>query len=193
MPTSELQLFQEHQRSNWVRLRTLVTLRWFAIGGQAVAIFVAVRVYDLQIASGLAALVILVSIIANFASGYIYPTNKRLSEREAFLWLVFDILQLSLLLYLTGGLNNPFAMLVMAPVTIAATVLRLNSTIILGLLAIIMMSIISEYHLPIVTAEGITLDLPVLFQFGFWIALMIGVVFLAIYARQVTTEMHTMG
>ncbi|MEL6682759.1 MAG: ActS/PrrB/RegB family redox-sensitive histidine kinase [Pseudomonadota bacterium] len=193
MPASEPQLFQEHQRSNWVRLRTLVTLRWFAIAGQAAAIMVAVRIYDLQIAAGLSALVILVSIIANLVSGLLYPTNKRLSEREAFLWLVFDILQLSLLLYLTGGLNNPFAMLVMAPVTIAATVLRLHSTIFLGMLAIIMMSIISTYHLPIVTAEGTILDLPVLFQFGFWIALMIGVVFLAIYARQVTTEMHTMG
>lgn len=193
MAASEFQLFQEQQRSNWVRLRTLVTLRWFAITGQAAAIFVAVRFYDLQIEAGLAALVILVSIIANFLSGFIYPTNKRLSEREAFLWLVFDILQLSLLLFLTGGLNNPFAMLVMAPVTIAATVLRLNSTVFLGLLAIAMMSIISRYHLPIATAEGVVLDLPVLFQFGFWVALLIGVVFLAIYARQVTTEMHTMG
>ncbi len=193
MAASEFQLFQEQQRSNWVRLRTLVILRWFAIAGQAVAIFVAVRIYELQIAVGPASVVILVSIVANFVSGYIYPTNKRLSEREAFSWLVFDILQLSLLLYLTGGLNNPFAMLVMAPVTIAATVLRLNNTIILGLLAITMMSIISRYHLPIATAEGVVLDLPVLFQFGFWVALLIGVVFLAIYARQVTTEMHTMG
>lgn len=193
MPTSEIQLFQEHQRSNWVRLRTLVTLRWFAIIGQSVAVFAAIRFYGLQIDVGFPALVISVSIVANFACNFIYPENKRLSEREGFIWLVFDIIQLSLLLYLTGGLNNPFAMLVMAPVTIAATVLHLSSTVFLGALAMASMSFISRYHIPLVTADGLVLSLPVLFQFGFWVALMIGVIFLAIYARQVTTEMHTMG
>jgi two-component system sensor histidine kinase RegB len=193
MPAFDFQLFQEQQRSNWVRLRTLVALRWLAIFGQAVAIFVAVRFYGLAIEVGLSVLVIGISVIANFTSSYIYPENKRLSEREASIWLAFDIIQLSLLLYLTGGLNNPFAMLVMAPVTIAATVLHLRSTIFLGLLAITLMSLVSRYHFPIVTAEGVELTLPVLFQFGFWVALLIGVVFLAIYARQVTTEMHAMG
>ncbi len=193
MPTSEIQLLQEQQRSNWVRLRTLVTLRWFAIIGQSIAVFMAVRFYELQIDVGFPTLVIGVSIIANFACRHFYPENKRLSEREASIWLVFDIVQLSLLLYLTGGLNNPFAMLVMAPVTIAATVLHLSSTIFLGSLAIALMSFISKYHIPIVTADGLILSLPVLLQFGFWVALMIGVVFLAIYTRQVTTEMHTMG
>lgn len=193
MPTSEIQLFQEHQRSNWVRLRTLVTLRWFAIIGQSIAVITAIRFYGLQIDAGFPALVISISIVANFACSFIYPENKRLSEREGFFWLVFDIVQLSLLLYLTGGLNNPFAMLVMAPVTIAATVLHLSSTVFLGTLAIAAMSFVSRYHVPLVTAEGVILSLPVLFQFGFWVALMIGVIFLAIYARQVTTEMHTMG
>lgn len=193
MPNAEIQLFQEQQRSNWVRLRTLVTLRWFAIIGQSIAVFMAIRFYEVQIDVSFPAFVIGVSIIANFSCRYIYPENKRLSEREASIWLTFDIIQLSLLLYLTGGLNNPFAMLVMAPVTIAATVLHLRSTIFLALLAITLMSLISQYHIPLVTSDGLILSLPVLFQFGFWVALMIGVVFLAIYARQVTTEMHTMG
>jgi two-component system sensor histidine kinase RegB len=192
MSVSEHQLFQEEERSNWVPLRTLVSLRWFAIAGQATAVLVAVRIYGLQIEVNLSVLAICISIIANFASRFVYPENKRLSERETTSWLVFDILQLSCLLYLTGGLNNPFAMLVMAPVTIAATVLRPSNTIFLGALAIAMMSVIARYHLPIATAEGVVLDLPVLFQFGFWVALLIGVVFLGIYARQVTTEMHIM-
>ena len=193
MPTSELQLFSERQRSNWVRLRTLVALRWFAVLGQIAAIVVAVRVYDLQIEVGLAALAITASVVANLVSSYVYPENKRLSEREAAVWLVFDILQLSLLLYLTGGLNNPFAMLVLAPVTIAATVLHLRSTVLLALTAISLISLISRYHFPIISADGVVLTLPVLFQFGFWVALLIGVVFLALYARQVTTEMHAMS
>lgn len=193
MAPSEFQLFNEQERSNWVRLRTLVALRWFAIAGQAAALLVAVRVYDIQIAVGMAAMVITLSVIANLISSFRYPENKRLSEVQATLWLVFDTLQLSLLLFLTGGLNNPFAMLILAPVTIAATVLHLRNTIFLGLTAICMVTVISRYNLPLISAEGDTLLLPVLFQFGFWVALVIGVIFLALYARQVTTEMHAMG
>ncbi|WP_341367770.1 sensor histidine kinase RegB [Yoonia sp. BS5-3] len=193
MQATEIQLFQEQKRSNWVRLRTLMTLRWFAIIGQAIAVFAAIKVYHLQINVGLPAVVIGGSVAANIFCFFAYPENRRLSEREGFVWLIFDIVQLSFLLFLTGGLNNPFAMLIMAPVTIAATVLHRSSTIVLGVLALLLLSLISRYHIPIVTADGAILSLPVLFQFGFWVALMISVVFLAIYARQVTTEMHTMG
>ncbi len=193
MPPTDFQLFKEQQRSNWVRLRTLVMLRWFAVFGQATAIFVAVRIYGIQIEVGFAALVITLSVIANLVSSYTYPENKRLSETQATLWLVFDIVQLALLLFLTGGLNNPFAMLMLAPVTIAATVLHIKNTVFLGLTAIFLVTLISYYNLPLVSAQGAILALPVLFQFGFWVALLISVVFLGLYARQVTTEMHAMG
>lgn len=193
MPYTDLQLSRGQQRSNWVRMRTLVALRWFAIIGQMAAVFVAVRIYGLQIEIGLVSLVIVVAVAANVASTYIYPENKRLSETEATLWLVFDLSQLGLLLFLTGGLNNPFAMLLLAPVTIAATVLHLSNTIFLGVTAISMTTLLSRFYLPITDAEGVVLMLPALFQFGFWAAILIGLVFLSLYARQVTTEMHAMG
>lgn len=193
MASSEFKIFQEQQRSNWVRLRTLVALRWFAIIGQAGAIIVATQYYGLQIQVGYTALVITAAVAANLISIYFFPENKRLSEMQATLWLVFDLVQLSLLLFLTGGLNNPFAMLLLAPVTIAATVLHLGNTIFLGLTAISLTTVINNFYLPIVDANGMILDLPAIFQFGFWVALLIGLVFLALYARQVTTEMHAMG
>lgn len=192
MAGSEFQLFQDQQRSNWVRLRTLVVLRWFAIVGQIVAILVATRVYNLNIEVGSATLIIGSSIIANLFSSSLYPENKRLSERETTMMLVFDVVQLSLLLFLTGGLNNPFALLILAPVTIAATVLRLTSMVIVGMTAILLITLISQFHVPLVLEGGTVLTLPPLFQFGSWVSLVIGVIFLAIYARQVTTEMHTM-
>jgi two-component system, sensor histidine kinase RegB len=193
MAVTELEMFQEQSRSNWVRLRTLVILRWFAIMGQITAVVIAVTVYRLQIEVGLAAMAIGASIVANLLSTFISPQSRRLSEREASLMLGFDILQLGLLLYLTGGLSNPYAMLMLAPVTIAATVLHLRSTIFLGLLAMTVLTVIARWHLPLLTETGDPLELPDLFLFGFWTALMIGVVFLGIYARQVTTEMHTMS
>ncbi len=189
----DVQLYEAQQRSNWVRLRTLVALRWFAVLGQATAIIVAVQFYNVDIDIFPAAFVIVISAMANFLSSALYPENKRLSEMEATLWLIFDIVQLNLLLYLTGGLNNPFAMLVLAPVTIAATVLPLRSTALLGLIAISLITVISRWHVPLMLTDGTVLALPLLFQFGFWLALLIGLVFLALYARQVTNEMHAMG
>lgn len=193
MPPTDFQLFKQQERSNWVRQRTLVTLRWFAIFGQATAITVAVQRYGIDVPVGQAALVVTIAVVANLVSFFFYPTNKRLSELEATLWLVFDILQLSALLYLTGGLNNPFAMLVLAPVTISATVLHIRSTVFLGLTAISLITVISRYNQPLISVEGVELVLPVLFQFGFWVALLISLVFVALYARQVTSEMNAMN
>jgi two-component system sensor histidine kinase RegB len=193
MPATDFQLFTSQKRSDWVRLRTLVALRWFAIIGQITAVFAATRIFGLQIEVGLAILVIMVAVIANILSIYIYPENKRLSETQATLWLVFDLIQLAILLYLTGGLNNPFAMLLLAPVTIAATVLHLSNTIFLGLTAMTLTTALSRFYLPIIDADGIILMLPALFQFGFWLSILISLVFLSLYARQVTTEMHAMG
>ena len=193
MPPTNFQLYERQERSNWVRLRTLVTLRWFAIVGQATAIIVAVRVYGIDVAVGSAALVIMASVIANVLSYYTSPTNRRLPEFEATLWLVFDIIQLSALLFLTGGLNNPFAMLVLAPVTISALFLHLRNTVFLGVVAMLLITFVSHYNLPLLGANGEILTLPVLFLFGFWVALLISLVFLAIYARQVATEMRAMN
>ncbi len=193
MAVSEFQVFQDQQRSNWVRLHTLVVLRWFAICGQIIAVFCAVLIYDLQFRVGLVSITIGASVLANLFSTFLFPKNKQLSEREAAATLGFDILQLGLLLYLTGGLNNPFALLMLAPVTIAATVLHLRSTVVTGVLAIVIITALSQFYLPLYTETGAVLMLPSLFLFGVWLALVIGVVFLAIYARQVTTEMHTMG
>lgn len=193
MAVSELEMFQDQQRSNWVRLRTLVILRWFAITGQIVAVVCAIFIFGLKFEVGLVSMTIGASVLGNLFSSFLYPKNKQLSEREAAAMLGFDILQLGVLLYLTGGLNNPFGLLMLAPVTIAATVLHLRSTVVTGLLAIIIITGLSQIYLPLYAPDGAPLMLPGLFLFGVWLALVIGVVFLGIYARQVTTEMHTMG
>lgn len=184
---------EDRERSNWVKLRTLLRVRWVAIVGQSIAMIVAVQIYGLQFETGYAVMAIGMAIIANVYFSSVYPETKRLSEGEAFFMLIIDIFQLAFLLYMTGGLTNPFAVLILAPVTIAATVLQLRSTLTLGMIAITLISLLSQYSVPILSPEGIPLVLPPLFQFGFWAALIIGLTFLAIYARQVTIEMHTMA
>ncbi len=193
MKLGELEIFGDHQRSNWVRLRTLVVLRWFAIVGQIIAIGVAAFYFDLQFHVVLAIAAVATSVIANLISTVFSAENRRLSEREATMMLTFDLLQLGLLLYLTGGLNNPFALLLLAPVTIAATFLHLRSTISLGGLTILIVTLLWQWNLPLLTLSGTVLVMPPIFLFGFWISLLTGVLFLSIYARQVTTEMHAMS
>ena len=83
----------DRERSSWVRLRTLVILRWIAILGQITALVVSVRILGLDLEVGLAAMAIGASIIANLFSTFLYPETKRLSELEAMLMLLFDLLQ----------------------------------------------------------------------------------------------------
>lgn len=186
-------MFEDQERSNWVRLQTLVRLRWYAITGQTVAVIAALYVYNLHLQTGIIAMIVGSSVLANIVFAFLYPQSRRLSEREAFFVLAFDVLQLALLLAVTGGLNNPFAMLLLAPVTIAATVLHRGSTMVLGAVAIVLITVLSQFAVPLLTQDNAPLELPGLFKFGFWIALIIGVVFLASYARQVTEEKQAMS
>ncbi len=186
-------LLSRDTRSDWVRLRTLILLRWMAIAGQLAAIIVADRLYGIQLPLGLCYMAVGASIIANLISIFVYPENKRLSEFEAMLTLLFDLSQLSFLLYLTGGLTNPFALLILAPVTISASALELRTTILLGALAILFTSVIAFVNVPLFFADGQKLTVPLVFEFGYWLAIVIGIVFLGLYSRRIATEIRSMS
>jgi two-component system sensor histidine kinase RegB len=186
-------LLSRDTRSDWVRLRTLILLRWMAITGQIAAILVADHVYGLELPVGLCYMAVGASVIANLISIFVYPENKRLSELEAMLTLLFDLSQLSFLLYLTGGLTNPFALLILAPVTISASALELRTTILLGALAILFTSLIAFVNVPLRFENGQVLSVPLVFEFGFWLAIVIGIVFLGLYSRRIATEIRSMS
>jgi two-component system sensor histidine kinase RegB len=193
MAQPDIGLLTGQQRSNWIRLRTMILLRWVGIVGQLIALTVAQQMYGLQLELGLCYLAVGVSVIGNLIAIFIFPENKRLTEFENLLMVLFDLLQLGFLLFLTGGLNNPFALLVLGPVTISATVLTTRSTLLLGGTAIVIVSLLSEYHLPLRTQEGFILRIPDLFVFGNWIALVIAICFISAYCRRVTSEIHSMS
>lgn len=194
MPDSlQTDIFNHPLRANWIRLRTLIVLRWVAIAGQSIAVATASLFYQLQLEIGLCVLAIGTSVIANLVAVFIYPANKRLNEAEAMWMLVFDLAQLAFLIYLTGGLNNPFALLLLTPVTIAATALRLNAVLIVAAVAIGLVTLVAFLYLPLRTFQGTQLQVPSIFLFGSWIAIVIGVSFLALYARRVTTEIAAMS
>ena len=193
MEISSPDLLNTERRSNWVRLRTLNVLRWIAIVGQLSAILVAQRLFDLRIDLGLCFAAIGASVIANLVAMFLYPANKRLSETEVTVMLVFDVTQLSVLLSLTGGLNNPFALLILAPVAISATALSTKSTILVGSVAIALVTLVLWFHVPLRTGSGLVMQMPPDILFGFWAAIVIGVLFLGAYARRVTAEINSMS
>jgi len=181
------------QRHNWVRLRTIIMLRWAAIIGQLIAITVAQRMYSLQLELGLCYLVVGCSIVGNLIAIFVFPESKRLSEGENLLMVVFDLLQLSFLLFLTGGLHNPFSLLILGPVTVSASVMSLRSTVFLGVLAFVIVTFLALYHLPLRTEQGFILQIPNLFVFGNWVAIIIALVFLSAYSWKTSNEMHSMA
>ena len=182
---------ETHQ--DWVRLRTLINLRWTAIVGQLAAIFVAACCYDIALNLVLCLATVGTAVAANLVSIFLFPKNKRLTEVETMATLLFDTAQLAVLLALTGGLNNPFALLILVPVTIAATALRMRPTIILGLATIAMISAAGWFHKPLITSAGMLIAVPPVVEFGYWLAIVIGVAFLGVYAHRVAQEIHAMG
>jgi two-component system, sensor histidine kinase RegB len=171
-----------------VRVRTIVAIRWIAIAGQIVTLaFVRyVLAFPLAILPGL--LAVLASVALNAALLLVYKRTAHLSGRQASLQLAFDLVQLSVLLYLTGGLANPFALLILVPVTISATLLSGRSTYGLLVLAAVCLTVLALWALPLPWRADEAPRLPDTYRFGVWVALVVGMLFLAAYAWRVSAE-----
>ncbi|GHD98294.1 sensor histidine kinase [Defluviimonas sp. 20V17] len=192
-PSPSPELFAFDASSNWVRLRTLILLRWLALAGQAIAILAAQRLYGLDLDLGLCFIVVLAGVVANLGAIFIFPGNVRLTEAQTMGMLLFDILQLAMLLFLTGGLNNPFTLLILAPVTISASTLQLRTTVFLGAVSIALVSALAVFHMPMMLNGGQELRVPPVFAFGFWLGTIIGIVFLGLYSWRVASEVRSMS
>ena len=171
-----------------VRLRTLCNLRWLAIAGQSAALFLIGFGFNYRLPLLACAAAIGISAALNVLLSFSYPPNHRLSNRDVTFYLAFDVLQLAALLFLTGGIENPFALMFLAPVVIAAATLNLSNTFILAGLALGSVTLISVFHKPLPWAAGERVELPQLYQGGIWASLVIGIGFTSIYAWRIASE-----
>lgn len=174
------------------RLHTLIVLRWLAITGQALAILFVHFGLDFRLPLGLCLSTVGVLVAVNLVSFTLFPTSHRLTDRGAAAFLALDIVQLAVLLYLTGGLGNPFSLLMLVPVTISATILSLASTVVLGALAVLATLLLAELHLPLPWGEG-GLVLPGLYLAGVAAALLLGLGFISVYTWRVAAEARRMS
>jgi len=170
-----------------VRLSTLVNLRWLAVVGQLGAVlFVHFGLgYPTPILLCLA--LILLSVAINIGLTLFDAGRQRPSHFPS-LQLVYDLLQLSGLLALTGGLLNPFSLLLLAPVSVSATTLSRRSTYLLALLVVLLASALSVWHLPLPWDPERTIAFERDYLIGIWVSLVCGVVFIAGYTNRVAQE-----
>lgn len=176
-----------------VRLRTLSNLRWLAIAGQSAALFVVYFGFGYRLPLLYCVSAIVISALLNLVLALLYPATHRLTNREATIYLAYDVLQLAALLYLTGGIENPFALMFVAPVVIAAATLNLGNTLILGAIAFAAVSFISFAHDPLPWSSGEEFHLPTLYQAGIWASLVLGIGFTSIYAWRIASEAARMS
>lgn len=175
-----------------IQLRTLVLIRWIAIAGQAMTLLLV----DLGLGFGVPLVpalgIVGASAAMNLAVILHFGNGGRLGERAATWHLAFDVLQLAALLYLTGGLRNPFCPLLLAPVTVSASILSGRSTIALCALAIAAASLLAVEHWPL-PWDGAPPELPLPYVTGVWAALVCGIGFIATYVARVATDARRMS
>jgi two-component system, sensor histidine kinase RegB len=173
--------------SGRISLRTLVPIRWVAIAGQALAILTVHYGLDFHLALVPALTVVAASALLNVVLIVRRQVARELSELSAELCLGYDILQLAILLYLTGGLQNPFSILILAPVTVAATILSRRPVIALSILAVAAISMLALWHFPLPWRAG-TVMFPPEIVFGIWTALVLATLFIAGYTWSVAQD-----
>jgi two-component system sensor histidine kinase RegB len=169
-------------------LRKLVLIRWVAVTGQAATVLV-VRFgfgFDFKIEAALTAVAI--SAVLNIVATLSHRGGARLGGREASFYLAYDTLQLGVLLFLTGGLQNPFAILMLAPVTVSATILSRASVVWLSVLTVAALSFLALVHMPLPVRPDTILQPQPLYVLGLWTALVSSTLFIAGYTWSVAEE-----
>ncbi|MBN9135467.1 MULTISPECIES: ActS/PrrB/RegB family redox-sensitive histidine kinase [Phyllobacterium] len=174
--------------SRRLRLTTLIRLRWLAVAGQSIAVLFVALYLKFPFPVSICFALIACSAWLNLLLSFRYPINHRLEPRAAITVLAFDILQVAGLLYMTGGLQNPFAVLMIVPVIISATSLPASSTVTLGVLVTVCATALAYFHLPLPWYPDQALQLPFVLIAGVWCSVVSALVFTAVYAYRVAEE-----
>lgn len=178
----------ELTRIHHLRLNTLIRLRWLAVIGQSAAVLIVAYWLGFPLPVSLCFALIACSAWLNLFLAFRHHATYRLPPLAALGILTFDALQLAGLLFMTGGLTNPFSLLMTVPVVISATSLPLRLTALLGLLVVAMATLLAFFHLPLPWYPGIALAMPILYVAGMWMAVVSSIAFTAVYAYRVAEE-----
>ena len=172
----------------YIRLDTILRLRWLAVLGQLAGIFIVVQGLEFDVEVIPCLTVIGLSALLNLVLQIAINPMQRLEPAYAAALLALNIVELAVLLFFTGGLENPFSFLFLAPVLISATALPFRLTIALGALAIVCASALVFFHFPLPWDSDDPLVLPPIYLFGVWLSIAVAIGVTSLYAFQVAEE-----
>ncbi|HLZ83560.1 MAG TPA: ActS/PrrB/RegB family redox-sensitive histidine kinase [Caulobacteraceae bacterium] len=175
-----------------LRVRTLVTLRWMVVAGEAL-LLLAVMARGSSLPYALCFAIVGAGAWVNLLTGVASPGQRVFGEREAAAQLSLDILQMGTLVFLTGGTANPFVLLLIAPVTLAAATLPLRPVLILGAMAALISVALAFASLPLPHAPGMAATVPLSFRVAAAVANLAGMALTAGYVRQAALESARMA
>jgi len=187
-PASEIKKHSYPPQGRPLLLGTLVRLRWFALAGQTIAVLFVAYVLNYPLPLLECLVLIGISAFLNFALSLKFGLSHRPTTALAAIQLAFDNLQIAGLLWLTGGLQNPFSLLLLAPVSVSATILPRRETAMVGALALTIVSLLALSHRDLPWDPQMSFDLPTFYVIGVWVALVCGIIFVTIYASRVAHE-----
>src|ERR1700709_39198 len=172
----------------YVRLDTILRLRWLAALGQLAAIFIVVQglEFDLPIVPCIA--IICLSALLSLVLQMAFNPMQRLEPAYAAALLALNIAELAGLLFFTGGLQNPVSFLFLGPVLVSATALPIRLTIALGVLAVVCATVLGFLHMPLPWESDEPMELPPIYLFGVWLSIVVAIGVTSLYAFQVTEE-----
>jgi two-component system sensor histidine kinase RegB len=177
-----------HQAGRSVRLDTLIRLRWLAVIGQAAAVLVIYWGLDFELPVWACLAMIALAAWLNIAMRIRFPLRQRLEPERAGWLLAFDITELALLLFFTGGLQNPFSFLFLGPVLISATALPPRLTLLLGGFAVGCATLLMFVHYSLPWDSEPPLELPAVYVTGIWFSILLAIAFIGLHAWQVTED-----
>jgi two-component system, sensor histidine kinase RegB len=176
-----------------LRLQTAVRLRWFGVAGQLITVCYVYFVLGFNFDIGVCLALIALTAWLNVFFRLRYPMRTRLGTAFATALLAYDIVQLAALLYLTGGIENPFVFLIVAPVTVSAATLPPRNTIALGVLAAVATTLLVFWYRPLPWFTRGGFELPTLYNLGVLASVLAGTVFLALYVWRLAKEARQMS
>jgi len=171
-----------------LRRSTLTSLRWMAVAGQLASLITVRFILNIDLPLLACLSVILLSAALNVAITLWMPLDRRVSNAEAGAQLFFDVSALSTLLYLTGGMLNPFALLLLAPVVVSAKTLDMSVFVCMASAVVVLSLLLLFFHLPLPWFSGETIVLPKMYQYAAWVALQVGMLFTSTYTWRATAQ-----
>ena len=167
--------------------KTLTILRYIAIFGQFFAVNIVFFYLNLNFPVTESYLIIFLGLLTNLFLQFKVKVNQ-LKDTYASLFLLFDLIQLSILLYLTGGILNPFSILLIIPTIVSSTFLSMGTTIILGVITSFLLFILSNFYLPLPGIETNIFSVPNFYKLGVLTSILIGLIFLSYFGIRFSGE-----